>query len=244
MVALLSGLLLVGRAWAVAPSVPAAAHQDDATSLIPASAVPGAHRAPATAPPPVSVPQPGLSLEPPDEIDQFREDSRAAGATGDATELACRPFAEALSLCFTWAASAGRKYVTRGDLEAWHLDLADLEARVLARAHQVLSEGRPERTAVVDMAATYWLSMEGDGLDMAGFLDPERLAATCGSDLRVAVPARDVFVAWNGGSGDLDRVLAVGVARINAASDHPVTTKVYQWDPASSQWEVWGEAQH
>jgi len=184
----------------------------------------------------------GLSLEPPEERVRYRDHHHDAGVDGAAAELACRPFAESLSLCFTWTSPEGRRYVTLADLQGWGLDLEGVEARTLERARQALQQSPPVRTAVVDMDATYWLRMEGDGLDLAGFLDPAALEADCGGDLRVAVPGRDIFMAWSGGSGEVDRVLAVGVARIHEASDHPVTSKVYQWDATKAEWVVWGQA--
>ncbi len=189
-----------------------------------------------------ALPPLGISLEPPEEIVRFRERRQAAGVNGPAAELACRPFAESLSLCFTWAADDGRRYVTGADLAAWRLGLAEVEARATARAAASLGEDRPERTQVTDMEATYWLSMEGDGLDHAAWLQPDRLDALFGPQVRVAVPARDVFIAWLGGSAELDRVMAVGVARIHDASDQPVTRKVFTWDQVEARWEVWGQA--
>lgn len=184
----------------------------------------------------------GISLEPPEEQMRFRERRAAAGADQPATQMACRPFMEALSLCFTWQADDGRRYVTQAELGAWSVSLEELELAATARASASLGPTRPERTAVVDLDKTYWLSMDGDGLDMAGFLAPAALEAACGENLRVAAPARDIFVAWNGGDDELDAILAIGVARIHEASDHPVTAKVFALDPTTATWAVWGQA--
>ncbi|NOY26910.1 MAG: hypothetical protein GXP62_13645 [Oligoflexia bacterium] len=186
----------------------------------------------------------GISLEPPEAVVRFREDHLAAGAPAAASQMACRPFAEGLLLCFTVGTGDARRTVTAGDLSAWSLGLPELERLASARALGSLGPTRPELTQVVDMDATYWLSMEGDSLDMASFLDPTALAARCAGELRVAAPARDIFMAWCGGSTDLDMVLAVGVARINEASEHPVGAAAYRWDDTVPGWVVWGRARH
>ncbi|RME21877.1 MAG: hypothetical protein D6798_17165 [Deltaproteobacteria bacterium] len=227
--------ILAFCAIAVALSPPAGSQAPD-----PDGPDPGEGRGPGGGPP-ASVAL-GLSIEPPERIVRHRERLRAAGVDGPAAELACRPFAEGLSLCFTWESDGVRRYVTGADLEAWAVDLAAIEAAVSVRAAESLDAGRPEPTRVTDMDATYLLSMEGDGLDGAGWLHPDRLVGRLGEDLRVATPARDVFVAWAGGDDELDKVMAVGVLRIQEASEHPVTSRVYTWDPQRGRWTVWGQA--
>lgn len=189
-----------------------------------------------------ALPALGLSLEPPEELVRQRQARLDAGRAEAEARLACRPTAEGLSLCFTVTEQGGRRYLTEADLAGWGLSLEEVEAAVDARARAALDAGRPERAAVTDMDATYCLGMEGDGLDLAGWLHPDRLAQRCGPDLRVAVPARDVLLAWAGGDADLDLVMAVGAARLHEASDAPVSATVYTWDPGEARWVAWGRA--
>ncbi len=234
--------LLVATSVGIAQTPAAPSTSSPSGSVVAPAADVAPDSAPAAAPPGLGSVPVGLSIEPPEQIVRFRERLRAAGVEGPATELACRPFAEALSLCFTWDDGDARRYVSHAELASWGVDLDALEAAARARAVAVLGAGRPERTPVTDMDATYWLSMQGDGLDEAGWLAPERMVELVGAELRVAVPARDIFVAWQAGSDELDKVMAVGVLRIHEASDHPVTSKVYTWDADRQRWSVWGQA--
>ncbi|MCK6508216.1 hypothetical protein L6R53_33465 [Myxococcota bacterium] len=182
----------------------------------------------------------GVAVEPPEEPVRQRE--RRAAAGGAAAELACEPLAEAVLLCLTVQVDGGYRYATQADLASWGLSLGQARAAATARARASLGPGRPEEVAVIDMPRTYRLSAEGDGLDHAAVLAPDLLSAWYGEGVRLAVPGRDVLLAWPAGDEELDRVMAVGVARIHEASDHPVTARVYTWDAAAGAWQVWGQA--
>lgn len=197
---------------------------------------------PASPAPAAPAPVFGVALEPPEEQVRFRERRAAAGVSGPAAELSCSPFAESVALCLTVAVDDGYRYVTRADLEAWAFTVEQALAAARARAQASVGPARPERVSVVDMAYTYRMSAEGDGLDHAAFLAPDALVAALGAEVRVAAPTRDVLLAWAAEGEELDRVMAVGVARISEAGEHPVTSKVYTWDPVAAGWVVWGQA--
>ena len=90
------------------------------------------------------------------------------------------------------------------------------------------------------MAGHFWVANTADGLDSAGLLHPNGLAAAAGAPPVVAVPGKHTFVMWVPGDADFDKVLAVGVRRMFEASSHPISPLVYRWD--DDKWVVWGEA--
>ncbi len=178
--------------------------------------------------------------EPADIAPAFAEYAKAQGKSGPATEIRCRPLADGLALCFRYLESGRLKYVTQSDVVAWHADDAALVAAATAQA-AALDDARFTRTTIPDTAdAVYWVSQKGDGLDGAAFLDPRRLERIAGGAVVVAMPSADTFLFWRPGSGETDRILAVGVRRMADASDHPVSDRVYRWD--GTEWRVWGRA--
>lgn len=168
--------------------------------------------------------------------------SLGLGLVGDPpAEHLCRPFAEALSLCLSVRAEESRPLL-RAELAALGLSEEQAFAKASLAAKGSLSAARPERAAIADMPQGYWLSAEGDGLDHAPMLFPEEVKARVGAQARVAVPTPGVWLAWSAGSDELDRVMAVAVARMVEADEHGVTAKVYTWDEPNRAWVVWGQA--
>lgn len=182
----------------------------------------------------------GVTAEPPEELVRQRERRQAAGLSP--SELVCDPLAEAVMLCLTVQVEGGYRYATAADLEAWALTASQARLVAVTAARGSLGPTRPEQVQVIDMPHSYRLSAEGDGLDHAALVAPDLLATWYGEQVRVAVPGRDVLLAWSAGDEELDRVMAVGVARIHEASEHPVTARVFTWDAEAGAWSVWGQA--
>lgn len=201
-------------------------------------------QAAATAPGPAAatapVPALGLTVEPPEELVRQRQRRELAGAAP--ADLLCQPLAEAAMLCLTVRVDGGYRYATTQDLAGFGWTAEQAHAAAVVQARASLGPARPEQVAVIDMPQTYRLSAEGDGLDHAAFVAPDLLVGWYGEQVRVAAPGRDVLVAWSAGDDELDRVMAVGVARIHDASEHPVSARIYTWDPAAGAWQVWGQA--
>ncbi|MCB9778383.1 MAG: hypothetical protein H6742_07465 [Alphaproteobacteria bacterium] len=169
---------------------------------------------------------------------------RLADEQGSAP-LAWRDLAEGLVLAFRVRPTDERpgRWLTAAELATVGLEAAELEPAL--RIVLPLHPDRPERTQVTDMDAWYWVSAEGDGLDHVGWLHPAALDARCGdAGLRLASPTRGTLLAWCGGSEPLDRVMAVGVARILEAAEAPVSARVYTWDRDAGALVVWGQAVH
>jgi len=156
-------------------------------------------------------------------------------------EQVCRPFAESVSLCLTLRAEEPRALV-RADLATLGLSEEQAFAKATAAARASLGPTRPEQAAIADMSAGYWLSAEGYGLDHAPMLFPDQVKARVGDQARVAVPTPGVWLAWTAGSDELDRVMAVAVARMVEADAQAITAKVFTWDEQSGAWQVWGQA--
>lgn len=156
--------------------------------------------------------------------------SASQGKTGDATVLLCRPFAEQVSLCFTSGTGAKLRWLTKADAP----DVASLETKA-ATTIDKLSE-----THVEGFSRPYWLRAEADGLDHAALLRPDELARKLGGEPLVAVPNRDVLVAWLPGDPDFDKVVAVGVRKMYATLRDPVSPLIYRWD--GQRWATWGVA--
>ena len=180
------------------------------------------------------------AVEPADFPALYAEHAAAQGRTGAAAEAVCRPFAEGIGLCFTLHDGAVRRYVTRADLAAWGMDLAAVAAVAVAAAAAAIGDARPVAQSIEGVAGTWWLGAEGDGLDAALLLYPDRLAARCGAAPVGASPEAGVLMAWVPGSAELDKVMAVGVRRMHDAADHPVSPRIYRWN--GEKWVVWGQA--
>lgn len=179
----------------------------------------------------------GSPSSPPSLFPMALSPSRAAA---EQPAPACRLLAEDLSLCFVKGKGDELDYVTADDLKAWGLDLAAVEALARDASKAGFSPGRPAQASVEGMSGRYWVSSEADGLDAAGLLWPDRLAEIAGATPVVAVPAQGVLMFWVPGEDAMDKVLAVGARKIQAAAEQPVSRKIYRWDGA--RWAVWGEA--
>lgn len=158
------------------------------------------------------------------------------------SELACEPlWPEHALLCFKVVDAGRRRWVTSADLAAWGTTLAELRARLTARARPVLAT-QPRRLPVSDMqGASYWLAAEGDGWAAAGLLNPDLLARRVGgAPILVATPTDSVLLAWRPGSAELDKVMAVGVRKMFDEEPGSVTPMVHRWD--GEKWTPFGQA--
>lgn len=165
---------------------------------------------------------------------QFRAWAQAEGRRGAAAEIACRPFAEKVALCFMRREGDARVYVTRAEGES----VDALEARARGDAKEAVAKLEP--VAVEGFATPYWVRAEGDGRDHAALLHPEAIAAKLGPSYVVAAPARGVLVAWVPGDVVFDKIVAVGVRKMYETLPDPVSPLIYRWD--GTAWKTWGEA--
>lgn len=152
---------------------------------------------------------------------EFAAWAKEAGLGGAAASILCRDFAEGLLLCFSRVASGRRLVLTAAD----GIDAATAEAA--GRGTAAAAFAALERVAVEGKA--YWTRREGDGRDHVPALFPSELAAKVGGDLRVAFPARDLFLAWPAGDSDLDKMVAVGALKAFETLDQPVSPVVFAW---------------
>ncbi|MEZ4323174.1 MAG: hypothetical protein R3F61_37265 [Myxococcota bacterium] len=138
--------------------------------------------------------------------------------------LACAPLLpEHALLCFRVWEGQKRRWVTVADLTAWQTDLDALVSHVTKGAQKVL-ENEPTAQKVVDMDAVYHDLRDGDGWAVAPLVAGSREKL-----VRVAIPSTGVFLTWEAGSPELDRVMAVGVREIYEASEDAVTPMVHVW---------------
>ena len=180
------------------------------------------------------VDRPGLQVD-------FAQAAWARGGGAEDAALACRPFAESLILCFTVREGTGRRLVTLRDLAAWEADLSAVERAATAGAAAGLGPARPEPVAIEGDSRSYLLSAVGDGLDQAGLLHPDALAARFGGKpFAVGIPAQGVLLAVALGDPELEQMVAVGVRRLWESAEQPITATLYTWDGAA--WLAWGEA--
>jgi diadenosine tetraphosphatase ApaH/serine/threonine PP2A family protein phosphatase len=164
----------------------------------------------------------------------WRESALEEGLPASERELACRPWVEELPLCFRVEESGRRRWVTRGDLARWGATLAEVEA-VAAKA----LVASPFEKKVVHGGSRHYYAVEADsGREAMVVLHPEWLQAL-GTDVVLAIPARDAVLAWSLGDAELDKIMAVGVRKLFEASSFPVSRKILSWD--GSEWTVRGE---
>ena len=169
----------------------------------------------------------------------FVDHQKAQGRAGFSLEPVCEQAAPQVQLCLVVTDGGRRRPVTLADLQAWGETPAETRARAVARARAAFASS----VTPVDVAGVgaYRVRSAGDGLDAAGLLLGPTLAAEVGAPLRVAIPARGSLLYWKGDDGDLDRVVAVGVARIHEQAGQPVSDQVLEWTDGG--WVVWGRAQ-
>lgn len=156
-------------------------------------------------------------------------------------EQLCEPLVEGLVLCLERREAGVGEVLTRAQLAAAGGSEEDAWRQARERAARALGPGRPARTAIADMPQVYWLSAEGDGLDHAALAHPDALAHL-GTGARVGLPTPDVLVAWPAGDEELDRVMAVAVARMAEADPEGRTADVLVWSREEKRWQVWGRA--
>ncbi len=173
-------------------------------------------------------------LEPADVADQYRAFALAKGRKGDATELVCSPFAEAVVLCFSTVGGKKRVYATR----ATGLDAAALTEASRGTAEAALACFEP--MVPEGLTTPYLGCVRGDGRDHAPLLFPDAIAARLGASFVVAAPARGVLLAWTPGDAAFDKVMAVGARRMFESMPDPVSPLVYRWD--RDRWVTWGQA--
>lgn len=179
-------------------------------------------------------PRPDPGLEPADVEEQYRAWATSKGVEGDAAELVCRSFAEAVDLCFSRPKGKGRAWWTRAEGK----DAAALEAAGKGAAEEAVARLEPAK--VEGFTRSYFVSARGDGRDHVPVLFPDALRARFGVDPVVAAPVRGVLVAWAPGDLDFDKVVGVGVRRMYDTLPDPVSPLLYRWD--GKAWKVWGQA--
>lgn len=188
--------------------------------------------APAAAAPPGQV---LATLETPDVPGAYKEVAEGRGMTGAATELVCRDLlADELLLCFRVVEAGKRRYVHAGDLTAWGVDIAGLEAAAAAALDESPLEAQP-----IDGGGQWWLGAVPAGREATLLLQPEWLAAV-GPRPVVGVPAAGVVMAWSAGDEELDTIVAVGVRRAFETQERPISPLCLEWTGAG--WKAWGEA--
>ncbi len=173
-------------------------------------------------------------LEPADVADQYRAFAVSKGRKGEATELVCRPFAEATVLCYSRDDGKKRVYATRAagvDAGALEAQSRGTDAEALACLVPVVPEGTTR---------SYLACTRGDGRDHVPLLHPDALAARVGKTFVAAAPARGVLVVWTPGDAEFDKLMAVGVRRMFEGMPDPVSPLVYRWD--GGHWVTWGQA--
>jgi len=141
---------------------------------------------------------------------------------------------EDLPLCFRVEEEGRRRWVTHGDLARWGATLAEVEEA--AKEALVVS---PFERRVVHGGSRHYFSAEVEGgREAMVVLHPEWLLSL-GTDVVLAIPARDAVLAWPLGDAELDKIMAVGVRKLFDASPYPVSRKVLAWNGA--RWTVRGE---
>ncbi len=151
---------------------------------------------------------------------------------GDAAELACMPFADTLSMCFTYLSGDTRGYYTKADGKT---------------PEELLKAGAGTEEAAVDMLEADYVDgltpryfiVTANGRAHTAMLFPEALERKLGGKCVVGVPAQGVLIAWVPGDLDFDKVMAVGVKRAYDTQPNPVTPTLYTYD--GKRWLVWGE---
>ncbi len=177
---------------------------------------------------------------PADAASRWRVAAEDAGKKGGDAQILCELLAEQLSVCLVKGASGELDYVTQTDAASWGLDAPALQARAKEAAVAGFGQGRPAEASIEGMSGRYWVSAEADGLDAAGLLYPERLAAIAGGEPVVAVPVQGALLFWLPGDPELDKVMAVAVRRMYDAGPQRVSPLVYHWK--EGRWAVWGSA--
>ncbi len=146
----------------------------------------------------------------------------------DDDPLACRPlWADHALVCLRQVDGSGLRWVTASDVAGWGTTLDALFAAVTTDAKARLSE---LETVPVEGLGSYRRLVSGEGWAVAVALHADELVAELGPDLRVALPAGTVALAWPAGSSELDKAMAVGVVELAEEQPGEVSRTVFRWD--------------
>ena len=171
----------------------------------------------------------GAVVEPSDVVEQYRLHAGEKGVTGPAAELLCKAAAESIQVCATVLTEKGWRYATHADDGV----VAPTTALDSSRSADFEAKQVPD-------VGQYWVRQLDDGREGLIMVNPEILSLLAPVPVVVAWPVPGVVIAWVPGNPSLDRVLSVGVAKMAAASNHPISAKVYRY--LNEDWAVWGEA--
>lgn len=191
----------------------------------------------------LAAPALSLSVDPSSSVDAYSREAVAEGRLGLAAVAACRPLAPDLALCLRRRGpDGGRHLVTLEDLAGWSLDESAAFAEARAHAAEVWKLAPPTPQAVEGLEGRYWLRSEADGIDCLGLLFPEELARIAGATPVVACPDVAALMFWvppEGGPGDFDKAVGVGVRRLAEASSQAGSPLLYRHN--GEKWLVWAE---
>ena len=165
-------------------------------------------------------------MEPPDVVEQYRLHATEQGRLGPAGELICKDAVEGLQICATVIDGSAWRYASEAD-------------EGVERPTAFLSEhGFTAKDA--EGVGRYWAREQSDGKEGMVFVQPGLLAELSPVGVVVAWPVPGVVIAWVPGNPSLDQLMSVGVTKMYAASNHPISAKIYRF--VSGEWRVWGEA--
>ena len=143
--------------------------------------------------------------------------------------LACDVLVEHhVRLCFRLREGSSLRWVTEDDLTSWKVDVARLRAHVTELARP--RAAAPEMLEIDGMQARYARWVDGEGWSVAPFLWPMAVSQQLGPDVRFAMPAGTVALAWHTGDGQVDKALAVGVVELAEEQPGEVTRVVFRYD--------------
>lgn len=176
-----------------------------------------------------AAPRVGAVVEPADVVEQYRLHAAERAIEGSAAELLCKTAAEDIQVCATVLTDGAWRYATHAD------------STVVKPTVQLTVETRAGfKPKAVPEVGTYWTRELDDGLEGLIAIDPSVLASLAAVPVVVAWPVPGVVIAWVPGNPSLDRILSVGIAKMVAESNHPISAKGYRY--ANDEWRVWGEA--
>lgn len=162
-----------------------------------------------------------------DVQDRWARHQMASGVPRD--PLVCRPLVpEHAQVCLRRVEGEGLAWVTKTDLEAWGLASEKAFAALEPGATRALLEA--DTVPVAGMDASYLRLVSGEGWAAALPLMATQLRERLGPDLRVAIPAGTVALAWRAGDAELDKVMAVGVVELADEQPGEVSRTVFRLD--------------
>jgi hypothetical protein len=151
--------------------------------------------------------------------------------------LACRVLVEGHArLCLRQQQGEGLRWVTESQVKGWETTTADALASIDTRA----ALSKVEEVPVPGLQGTYLRLVSGEGLAVALALHADELVARLGPELRVALPAGTVALAWSAGDPSFDQAMAVGVVELAEEQPGEVSRTVFRYDGA--QLVPWAEA--